>query len=62
MYKSQRLISFRNSPLKEDVFVFEGEQLEKLFDLLEELLLALPDNSLHEDSLYISAIKKPVSS
>ena len=52
--------SYSNTPLKEDIFVFEGEQLEKLFDLLEEHLLALPDNSSHEDNLFKSPITKQV--
>lgn len=51
-----------NTPLKEDIFVFEGKQLEKLFDLLEENLLALPDNSSCEKNLFNSSIAKQVRS
>ena len=40
--------------------MFEGEQLEKLFDLLEELLLALPDHSLHEDNVFKYSIIQQV--
>ena len=40
--------------------MFEGEQLEKLFDLLEELLLALPDNSSHEENIFKYSIIQQV--
>ena len=40
--------------------MFEGEQLEKLFDLLEEFLLTLPDHSLHEDNVFKCSIIQQV--
>ena len=44
-----------NMPLKEDIFVFEGQQLEKLLDL-EEHLLALPAKSSQKDSPLITQV------
>lgn len=41
---------YSNTLLKEDMYVFEGQQLEKLYDLLEEYISALPNNSEPENS------------
>lgn len=44
---------YSNALLKEDMYVFEGQQLEQLYDLLEEYKSALSycDNSEYENSL-----------
>ena len=43
-----------NAALKEDMYVFEGQQLETLYDLLEEYKSALSNNSEFENSLTCS--------
>ena len=40
-----------NAVLKEDMYVFEGQQLEKLYDLLEEHQSTLCNNPDFENSL-----------
>lgn len=42
---------YSNAVLKEDMYVFEGQQLNQLYDLLEEYKFALCNNSELENSL-----------
>ena len=51
LFKKPLYIYYSNAVLKEDMYVFEGQQLETLFDLLEEYKSALCNNSECENSL-----------
>jgi len=54
-------MSYSNALLKEDMYTFEGQQLEKLYDLLEEYKSALPNNSELENSLTGSCAEQVTS-
>ena len=48
--KLNSYVCYSNTLLKEDMYVFEGQQLEKLYDLIEEYKSTLTNNFVYADT------------